>query len=61
MVRNDCAMTNVKSRFTDTVMLWPADRVSKGKTSLGMSQPNPPHDHANAATYKHMRMTRVVE
>ncbi|CAL1388294.1 unnamed protein product [Linum trigynum] len=51
--RKACAITKVNNRFTHTVTLCPADRVSSGKVSLGISHPNGPHDHANADTNVH--------
>jgi len=51
--RNACAMTNVQSKLTHTAILCPADRVSRGKISLGISQLRGPHDHANADTKMH--------
>ncbi|CAA7395465.1 unnamed protein product [Spirodela intermedia] len=50
MERKACAMTKVKSRFTQTVTLCPADRVSSGKVSLGMSHPSGPQDQAKDDT-----------
>ena len=50
MVKNACAMTKVKIKLVATVILWPADRVSRGKISLGTNHPRGPHDHAKAAT-----------
>ena len=43
-------MTNVNNMLTDTLMAWPADRISRGQISLGTNQPNGPQDQANAAT-----------
>ncbi|KAF1880655.1 hypothetical protein Lal_00011714 [Lupinus albus] len=37
--RNACAITNVHTKFTQTVTLCPADLVSNGNVSLGISQP----------------------
>lgn len=45
--------------FTETLIDWPADRISIGKTSLGTSQPNGPHDQANAATYTQINATVI--
>lgn len=50
-------MMKVNSMFTDTLMDWPADRISSGKISLGTSQANGPQDQAKPATYKHMNRT----
>lgn len=54
--RKTWPMKKVKSMLTETLMDWPADLISMGKISLGTSHPNGPHDHAKAATYKHMRI-----
>lgn len=59
--RKDCAMANVKNKFTVTVMLWPADLVSKGKISLGTVQPSGPHDHPKAATNRQIKITTIIE
>ncbi|KAH0467391.1 hypothetical protein IEQ34_004629 [Dendrobium chrysotoxum] len=50
MERKACAMTKVKSRLVQTVTLCPADLVSSGNVSLGISQPSGPQDHAKAET-----------
>ncbi|KAK2371790.1 sugar transport protein [Trifolium repens] len=50
MDRNACAMTNVKSKLTQTVTLCPAERVSNGNVSLGISHPRGPQDQAKAET-----------
>ena len=47
-------MMKVKNMLIETLMDCPADRISRGKISLGTNHPNGPHDHANAATYKHI-------
>ncbi|GJS95973.1 hypothetical protein Tco_0802941 [Tanacetum coccineum] len=58
---NACAIMNVNTKLTHTVILCPADRVSRVNVSLGMSQPNGPHDHANAETkVQIMITTRIV-
>jgi hypothetical protein len=59
--RNACAMAKVKSRFTATVMLCPADRVSSGKISLGTVHPSGPHDHPNASTKRQITTTTATE
>lgn len=59
--RKDCPITNVKNRFTATVMLCPADRVSNGNISLGTVQPNGPHDHPNARTKRQITTTTNTE
>lgn len=59
--RNDWAITNVKKRFTATVMPCPAERVSNGKISLGTVQPSGPHDHPNAATNRQITVTTRIE
>ena len=41
----------MKRKLTATVILCPADRISKGKISLGTNHPSGPHDHANPVTY----------
>lgn len=48
--RKAWAITNVNSKFTQTVTLWPAERVSNGNVSLGINHPSGPHDHANEET-----------
>ena len=45
-------MMKVNNMLTETLIAWPADRISNGQISLGTNQPSGPHDHANAATYK---------
>lgn len=50
IARNACATTKVKSMFTETVILCSAEHVSRGKISLGTSQPKGLHDQANAET-----------
>ncbi|KAK6783724.1 hypothetical protein RDI58_017178 [Solanum bulbocastanum] len=59
--RKDCAIANVKNKFTVTVILWPADLVSKGKISLGTVQPRGPHEYPNAATKRQMKTTTTIE
>lgn len=59
--RNDCAITNVKRRFTATVMLCPADLVSNGNISLGIVQPSGPHDHPKAKTNRQITITTKIE
>lgn len=58
--RKISAMKKVKSMLTETVMLCPADRISKGKISLGTSQPSGPHEYANAFTNTHMKKTTRI-
>ncbi|CAD5197855.1 unnamed protein product, partial [Musa acuminata subsp. malaccensis] len=60
-LRKDCAMAKVKKRFTETVMLCPADLVSSGNISLGTVQPSGPHDHPKAATKRQMTATTMME
>lgn len=59
--KKDWAMAKVKSRFTATVMLCPADLVSSGNISLGTVQPSGPQDHPNAATNRHTTATTAME
>jgi len=59
--RKDWAMMKVNSRFTATVMLCPAERVSNGNISLGTVQPSGPHDHPKAATKRQMNATTKIE
>jgi hypothetical protein len=59
--RNDCAMRNVKRRFVETVIDWPADRASSGKISVGMSHSNGPQDHAKPETNKQISTTTAME
>ena len=40
---------NVKSTFTETVILCAADRISSERISLDTNLPNGPHDQAKAA------------
>jgi hypothetical protein len=40
--RNDWAIKKVKSKFVDTAIEYPADLVSRGKISLGMSHAGSP-------------------
>lgn len=56
-VRKAWPIMKVKNMFTDTLMLCPADRISRGKISLGTNQPSGPHDHAKPATYAQMKST----
>ena len=58
--RNTWAMRNVKNRLVHTVILCPADLVSSGKISLGMSHPSGPHDHANDDTYTQINTTAMI-
>jgi len=51
----------VKKRFTDTVILCPAERISNGNISLGTVQPRGPHDHPNATTNKQTTTTTNIE
>jgi len=55
--RKACAMTKVKSKLTQTVTLCPAERVSNGKVSLGISHPRGPQDHAKEDTKVQTRTT----
>ncbi|XP_031395502.1 uncharacterized protein LOC116206829 [Punica granatum] len=48
--RKHWAIRAMKRRLTQTTMLCPAKRVSKGKSSLGTSQPRGPHDRPWAST-----------
>ena len=57
MVRKHCAIMKVNIMLNITVIAVPAERVSSGNISLGINQPSGPHDHANAATYVHIRNT----
>ena len=50
-------MAKVKSMLTDTLMDCPAERISRGKISLGTNQPSGPHDQAKPATYMQMKAT----
>lgn len=59
--RKDCPIMNVKRRFTATVMLCPADRVSSGNISLGTVHPSGPHDHPKATTNKQITTTTSIE
>lgn len=51
-------MRKVKNMLTETLTACPAGLISNGQISLGTNQPNGPHDHANPATYTHMK-TRI--
>lgn len=42
--RKHCAIRAVKIMLTQTTTLWPAERVSRGKSSLGTSHPSGPQD-----------------
>jgi len=55
IVRKNCPMRKVKNMLTETLMACPAGLISNGQISLGTNHPNGPHDHANPATYKHMK------
>lgn len=59
--RKDCAIAKVKKRFTATVMLCPAERVSSGKISLGTVHPKGPQDHPKAATKRQITATTKIE
>lgn len=59
--RKDWPIMNVKKRFTATVMLCPADRISNGNISLGTVQPRGPHDHPNAVTNRQITTTTSIE
>ena len=54
-------MTKVNRRFTETVMLCPADLVSNGNISLGTVHPSGPHDHPKAITKRHITVTTNIE
>ena len=58
--RKTCARMDVKSRFVQTLTLCPAERVSSGKVSLGMSHPSGPHDQAKEDTKLQMMMTTMM-
>ncbi|GJX81440.1 zinc finger, CCHC-type containing protein [Tanacetum coccineum] len=60
MDRNAYAIINVNTKLTHPVILCPTDRVSRGNVSLGMSQPNGPHDHANAETKVQIMITTRI-
>jgi hypothetical protein len=60
-VRNTCAIMKVKRRFTATVILCPADRISNGNISLGTVHPSGPHDHPKARTNRHIATTTNIE
>jgi len=59
--RKACAIMKVKRRFTATVILCPADRISNGNISLGTVQPSGPHDHPNARTNRESIITTDIE
>ncbi|MED6112461.1 hypothetical protein PIB30_061925 [Stylosanthes scabra] len=59
--RNDWAIMKVNSRFTATVTLCPADRISYGNISLGTVQPSGPHDHPKANTKRQIKTTTNIE
>lgn len=48
-------MRKVKNMLTETLTACPAGLISNGHISLGTNHPNGPHDHANPATYRHMK------
>ena len=50
IMREDWAITKVKSMFTVTLRALAADLISNGQISLGSNQAKGPQDHANAAT-----------
>ena len=60
MDRNNWAMMKVKSMLELTANAKPAVLVSRGKVSLGISQPRGPHDQAKDITNKHTRITTTV-
>ena len=60
MDKKACAMTKVNNMFVNTVTLCPADLVSNGKVSLGMSQPSGPHDQAKEATNEQIMTTTKI-
>lgn len=45
--------------FVDTVIACPADRVSKGKISLGINHPKGPQDQAKEDTYTQINATAI--
>ena len=55
MERKPWAIIKVNNMLTETFTAWPADRISRGQISLGINHPNGPQDHANAATYAHIK------
>lgn len=55
------AIIKVNRRFTATVMLCPADRISNGYISLGIVHPSGPHDHPNAKTNRQIKTTTTIE
>lgn len=59
--RKAWAIMKVNRRFTATVMLCPADRISNGNTSLGTVQPSGPHDHPKARTNRQITTTTNIE
>lgn len=59
--RKDWPITKVKKRFTATVILCPADLVSRGNISLGTVQPSGPHDHPKPATKRQITTTTRTE
>ena len=59
--RKACAIMKVNKRFTATVMLCPADRISKGNISLGIVHPSGPQDHPNATTKRQITTTTNIE
>ncbi|KAI8021144.1 hypothetical protein LOK49_LG03G01318 [Camellia lanceoleosa] len=58
--RKHCAMRAVKIILTQTTILWPADLVSKGKSSLGTNHPSGPHDLPKPKTNMQITMTRKM-
>lgn len=59
--RKAWAITKVNRRFTATVILCPADRISNGNISLGTVQPSGPHDHPKARTNRQITTTTNIE
>jgi len=59
--RKACAIMKVKRRFTATVILCPAERISNGNISLGTVHPSGPHDHPNARTNRESIITTDIE
>lgn len=60
IVKKTWATMNVNNMFTETFTLCAAERISKGKISLGTNQPRGPHDHAKPATYMQMNSTTTI-
>jgi len=56
-----CAIMKVNRRFTATVILCPADRISNGNISLGTVHPSGPHDHPKPRTNRESTTTTDIE